>query len=96
MTELVALGIPFVEVVKMATVNCASTLGIEDEFGTIGVGCPANLSLVELVSGSWRLRDSSGTELVTDRLIHPSMAVRVGEVFQAESPLLPDLEELAA
>jgi len=95
MTEMLALGVPFGDVVKMASANCAATLKIEDEFGSIEVGRPANLSIVDVVSGHWTLKDSTGVTLEADRLIQPRMAIRDGEVIQADSPLLPDLQKIA-
>ena len=95
MTEMLALEVPFGDVVKMASANCAATLKIEDEFGSIEVGRPANLSIVDVVSGHWTLKDSTGVTLEADRLIQPRMAIRDGEVIQADSPLLPDLQKIA-
>jgi dihydroorotase len=94
MTEMLALGVSFGEVVKMASANCAAALKIEDEFGSIAVGGPANLSIVDVVAGRWTLKDSTGVTLEADRLIQPRMAIRDGEVIQADSPLLPDLEKI--
>jgi hypothetical protein len=42
------------------------------------------------------LRDSKGVEVVTHRLLHPERVVRGGEVIETDSPLLPDLAQLAA
>ena len=95
MTEMLALGVSFGEVVKMASANCAAALKIEDEFGSIAVGRPANLSIVDVVAGRWTLKDSTGVTLEADRLIQPRMAIRGGEVILADSPLLPDLEKIA-
>jgi dihydroorotase len=96
MTEMLALGVPFGEVVKMASANCAAALKIEDELGSIAVGRPANLSIVDIFSGHWTLQDSTGATLGTDRLIQPRMAIRDGEVIEADSPLLPDLQKIAS
>jgi hypothetical protein len=70
-------------------------LKVKDEFGSIEVGRPANLSIVDVVSGHWTLQDSTGVTLDADRLIQPRMAIRAGEVIQADSPLLPDLQKIA-
>jgi dihydroorotase len=96
MTEMLALGVTFGEVVKMASANCASALKIEQEFGSIQVGRPANLSVVDIVSGRWTLQDSTGTSIAADKLIQPRMAIRDGTVINADSPLLPDLKKIAA
>src|ERR1700737_1159000 len=92
---IMPLGVAFGEVVKMASANCAAILKVKDEFGSIEIGRPANLSIVDVVSGHWTLQDSTGVTLDADRLIQPRMAIRAGEVIQADSPLLPDLQKIA-
>ena len=58
MTELLALGVPLVEVVRMATSNAAIMLGLEGEMGALSVGMPADFSAMRLLDGDWTLVDS--------------------------------------
>jgi predicted amidohydrolase len=56
----------------------------------------ADISVFRLLEGEWTLRDSNGVEVVARQLLHPDRVVRSGEVIVADSPLLPDLNQLAA
>jgi dihydroorotase len=96
MTELVALGVPLVEVVRMATANGAVVLGLEDEMGALSVGMPADLSAMRLIEGNWTLVDSERVAHKARQLIHPEFALRAGKLHRADSPLLPSLSVMAA
>lgn len=96
MSEMRALGIPLIDVFRMATCNPAQVLGLDAELGSLAVGRPAEISIVTLMQGRWQLRDSLRAELVAHEMIHPKLVVRGGKVYRADSPLLPDLRELAA
>jgi len=96
MTELVALGVPLVEVVRMATENAATMLGLDGEIGALSVGMPADLSAMRLVDGKWTLVDSAAVTYPARQLIHPEFALRAGKLFRADSPLLPSLSAMAA
>jgi len=96
MTELVALGVPLVEVVRMATENAAVMLGLESEMGALSVGMPADISALRVVDGSWTLVDSDGVMRKARQLIHPGFAIRAGKLHRADSPLLPNVAAMAA
>jgi dihydroorotase len=96
MTELLALGVPLIEIVRMATQNAAAVLRMEDEIGAIAVDRPADLSVMRLLEGRWTLIDSERVEFPARQLLHPEFAVRAGKVYSADSPLLPELAAMAA
>jgi dihydroorotase len=96
MTELVALGVPLVEVVRMATENAAVMLGLEAEMGALSVGMPADISVLRLVDGNFTLIDSEQVTRKARQLIHPEFALRGGKFHRADSPLLPSLAAMAA
>jgi dihydroorotase len=96
MTELVALGVPLVEVVRMATENAAIMLGLEGEMGALSVGMPADLSALRIVDGDWTLVDSEQVTRKARHLVHPEFALRGGRLHRADSPLLPSLAAMAA
>ena len=89
MTELLALGVPLTEVVRMATHNAAIMIGLDAEIGSLAVGMPADLSLMRLIDGDWTLIDSLRVTLKARQILHPEMAIRSGKVHRADSPLLP-------
>jgi len=96
MTELVALGVPLVEVVRMATENAAIMLGLESEMGALSVGMPADLSALRVIDGDWTLIDSERVTRKAKQLIHPEFALRAGKLHRADSPLLPNVAAMAA
>jgi dihydroorotase len=96
MTELVALGVPLVEVMRMATENAAIMLGLEDEMGALSVGMPADISAMRIIDGNWTLVDSEQVTHKARQLIHPEFAIRAGKLHRADSPLLPSVAAMAA
>lgn len=96
MSEMMALGITLPQVVAMATSNAARMLRMENEIGTLKPGVDADISIFRILEGAWTLRDSNGVEVTTNQLLHPEKVVRAGRIVGADSPLLPDLEQLAA
>ncbi len=89
MSELLALGVPLFEIVRMATANAARMLGLEAEIGSLSVGMPADLSVMRLIEGDWTLIDSERVTHPARHLLHPEFALRGGKVHAANSPLLP-------
>lgn len=96
MTELVALGVPLIEVVRMATENAAIVLSLEGEMGALSVGMPADISALRLIDGDWTLVDSESVTKKATQLIHPDFALRAGKLHRADSPLLPSVAAMAA
>jgi dihydroorotase len=96
MTELVALGVPLVEVVRMATENAAIMLDLENEIGALSVGMPADISALRIIDGNWTLIDSEQVTRKAKQLIHPEFALRAGKMHRADSPLLPSVDAMAA
>ncbi|MGA8399098.1 MAG: amidohydrolase/deacetylase family metallohydrolase, partial [Stellaceae bacterium] len=95
MTELVALGVPLVEVVRMATENAAIMLGLESEMGALSVGLPADISAMRLIDGDWMLIDSDSVTKKARQLIYPEFVLRAGKLHRADSPLLPNVAAMA-
>jgi dihydroorotase len=96
MSELMTLGVTLPQVVAMATCNAAKLLRMEDTIGTLKPGMDADISVFRVLDGEWTLRDSNGVEVVAHQLLHPECVVRSGEIIHVDSPLLPDLAQLAA
>jgi dihydroorotase len=96
MSELMTLGVSLPQVVAMATSNAAKLLRMEDQIGALTVGMDADISVFRVRQGEWTLRDSNGVEVVANQMLHPERVVRAGTVIETDSPLLPDLEQLAA
>ena len=90
MSELLALGLGLDEVVATVTANPAKMLGLEDEIGTVQPGREADLSVLEVLTGRFRLSDNSGEEVIAERLVMPAWCMRAGRVVRADSPLVPE------
>ena len=84
MTELMALGYPLTEVIRMVTTNAAKITHLDREHGTLRVGRPANVSVVTLETGRWTLQDfHGGTARATERLV-PAFVLREGKVIESD------------
>jgi dihydroorotase len=89
MSELLALGLTLDETVATVTSNPAKLLKMEDEIGSLQVGRMADISVVEILNGRFKLSDNSGVDVVTDRLVSPRFCLREGRRIEANSPLIP-------
>jgi dihydroorotase len=96
MSELLALGVPLNEVVKMVTSNAAVLLGLEGQIGTLAPGVGADVSVVHLQRGEWTVRDSVGIEFKLTERVRPDFALRDGVVYKSDSPLVPEVLTQAA
>ncbi|MDP2410292.1 MAG: amidohydrolase/deacetylase family metallohydrolase [Pseudolabrys sp.] len=90
MSELLALGMTMEEIIATVTSNPAAMVRMEDEIGALKVGRGADISVMEVMNGRFKLSDNSGVEVVTDRLIRPVFCLRDGVRHDSDSPLIPD------
>jgi dihydroorotase len=65
-------------------------VNMTDEIGALKVGRGADISVLEIANGRFKLSDNSGVEVVTDKLIRPAFCLRGGKRFDSDSPLIPD------
>lgn len=89
MTELMTLGLPLPEIVATVTANAAQMVGMGDSIGSLQVGREADVSVLEIAEGRFKLLDNSGVEVLTDRLIRPVFCLRGGVRYDSDSPLIP-------
>ncbi len=89
MTSMLALGMPLEKVVAMSTCNPQRYFGLPDTFGHIGVGAPADISVLNDERGRFVLRDNEETQVVADRVLTPAFCLLDGARFDADSPILP-------
>ncbi|MBI2957270.1 MAG: amidohydrolase family protein [Chloroflexi bacterium] len=73
------------QIVKMSTMNPARVLGEESRIGSLRPGVEADVSILEVLSGKWKLEDSVQQTIEVDRLIAPSTTVRAGQVIPAQA-----------
>ncbi len=89
MTELLTLGLALPDIVKMVTSHAAIVLGMQKHIGTLRKGRAADVSVIDLVSGRWELRDNSGDMMIAERAVVPRFVLKDGVRFDADSPILP-------
>ncbi len=92
MSKFTALGLDLKQVVEMTTINPARALGIEDEKGSLKPGMDADVSILELLPGNWRLEDCEQQTLKATKLIAPSMAIKSGQPVPAQPVAQPQLK----
>lgn len=95
MTELITLGVPLVEVIRMVTQNPAELLGMPDQIGSLRPGMTADISVLDLKPGRYVLKDNKRVEVIAEHLIEPVFCLRGGKRFDADSPIMPRLAAAA-
>ncbi|MFZ5918214.1 MAG: amidohydrolase family protein [Chloroflexota bacterium] len=79
MSEFLALGLSLTQVIEMTTVNAARVLGQERSRGSLGVGMPADLSLLEQLEGNFLFIDNrDGHTLFGQSLLVPRLTIKNG------------------
>ena len=81
LSRFLALGFPLEDVIRMATVNPASALGMDDALGSLAVGRAADVTVLEQHTGDWIFHDTEGQTLAGSKALVPALTVKKGEVF---------------
>ena len=89
MSELLYLGVPLETVVAMVTANPAKLMRLENELGTLEPGREADISILKVEKGRFKLSDNSGTEVTAEELVRPVLCLKGGVRYDADSPLVP-------
>ncbi len=80
MSKFLALGLSLNQVVAMSTINPAKAIGIDKNVGSLKPGMDADVSILELTSGKWKLQDAEQETLIATQLITPKLTVKAGKV----------------
>ena len=88
LNELLALGLPLADVVRMVTANAAVMVGMAGELGTLAPGAAGDVTVLAVDHGRWVLSDSLGEEIPATMRLRPEVTVRAGKVVHPDSPLL--------
>jgi dihydroorotase len=82
MSKLIMFGMPLKEIIAAATVNAARCFPAFDDRGTLNIGAPADVAIMELREGSFEFLDNyKGTRTGRQRLF-PSETVLNGKRVQ--------------
>ena len=81
MSKFVAMGYPLERVVAMATVNPARVIGRMAKMGTLQVGAPADLSILEVVEGPVTFVDTRNNKREGKMFLRPAGTITAGVAF---------------
>ncbi len=83
MSKFVAMGYTLEQVVAMATVNAARAIGVNrvPKLGTLQVGAPADLSILEVVNGPVSFVDTRNNKREGKMFLRPAGTVAGGVAF---------------
>ena len=86
MSKFLDLGMPLEQVVTLATAAPAKAIGKVPKLGTLQIGAPADLSLVEIVEGPVDFVDTRQNQRKGQRYIKPVQTVKAGRPFGRPYP----------
>ena len=89
MSKFMALGLGLKQVIEMATTNPARALNTQDKKGSIKPGMDADVSILELLSGTWELKDCEQQTIRATTLIAPTMTIKSGQLIPAQPVAQP-------
>ncbi len=98
------LGFSLDDVVRMTTQTPARVLRIEDRAGSLGVGMPADVSVLKATEGEYKLTDATGVSRVGNLALEPVVTLKAGAICPVSSgthewgfaPPRATVEEVAA
>jgi dihydroorotase len=67
----------------MSTATPARVLGIEDVAGSLRPGMPADVSVLEVIAGRFKLTDATGMSRIGEQAIVPVVTVKAGVRYAA-------------
>ena len=81
MSKFLALGMPLEEVVARSTVEPAKVIGRVPGLGTLQVGAPADLAVMDVVDGAVEFVDTRNNKRTGQRKLVPYLTIRGGRPF---------------
>lgn len=82
MSKFMAIGYSLPDVVRMTTVNAASAIKLADSAGAVAVGRQADITILDVISGSFEFRDAHRRAFTGRRAIVPVLTVKAGAVHE--------------
>lgn len=87
MSKFLNLGSTLEQVIAMATINPAQVIGRVEKLGSLEVGAPADVSILQLVEEPVAFVDTRGNRRSGTRWLKPVQAVRAGRPFGRPYPM---------
>ncbi|MCS6763448.1 MAG: amidohydrolase family protein [Candidatus Protistobacter heckmanni] len=86
MSKFLNMGFTLEQVVSMATERPAKIIGKVDKLGTLQVGAPADVSIMELIESEVRFVDTVNNARTGKRYLKPVQTVRAGRSYGRPFP----------
>jgi dihydroorotase len=86
MSKFLNMGFSLEEVIRLATVNPAKVIDRVEKLGTLEIGAPGDVSILELVEEPVTFVDTRKNERQGDRYLKPVTAVVAGVPFGRPFP----------
>jgi dihydroorotase len=83
MSKLSMLGVPLMQVIAMATSNAAAVFPAFKGLGTLRVGAPADVTVMELREGSFDFLDNVGGKRTGRQRLFPRAAIFAGKLARS-------------
>ncbi len=90
MSKFLALGLDLKQVITMTTINPARGINEADKIGSLKPDMTADVSILELQSGKWKLIDAEKQVLETTELLVPKLTIKAGRVALPRLVALPE------
>ena len=94
--KMIALGLTIPEVVTMTTVAPSAVLRQQDRFGSLTLGMPAHVAILELQSGEWVFRGWRGDRVRASLRLVPRLLVKGTRVYEYGENTAFDMVDPAA
>jgi dihydroorotase len=86
LSKLLHVGMGLPDVIRSTTTTPAAAVRRGGSLGALAPGREADLTVLQLAAGAWRLPDAAGQSEVVERLLVPRFAVRAGRVHRLGPP----------
>ena len=84
MSKFMAVGYSLSDVVRMASVNAAKAIGLQNEVGALAVGREADISIFDVANGKWKFYDTKEVPFTGEKALVPVQTVRAGELYSPD------------
>ncbi|MDP6494556.1 MAG: amidohydrolase/deacetylase family metallohydrolase [Dehalococcoidia bacterium] len=84
MSRYLSIGLSLADVVEASTISPARAMGIGDEIGSLRVGSPGDVTVLELVEGEFELRDAEDNAVTASQKLELRLTVCGGEVLKVD------------
>ena len=84
MTRFLGFGFPLEQVIEMCTINPARAIGEQHRLGSLAVGRQADISVLEIRDGRWKVYDALREAMTVEKAVVPFLTVKRGEVYTPE------------